>query len=150
MNKKINVFVYGSLRESFFNYDKYLKGKVISIKPGKIHNMVLYHMPYKGYPALLKGTGTVYGEIMEINPEIYDETMKAMDEMEGFISENNPQNEYEKKLLKVEHLDDKKTEQCYVYFYNKHIDPDFSNKAVLIPHGDWVNHMCESKKNRKI
>ncbi|MEO2683312.1 gamma-glutamylcyclotransferase, partial [Clostridium butyricum] len=38
MNKKINVFVYGSLREGFFNYDKYLKGKVISIKPGKIHN----------------------------------------------------------------------------------------------------------------
>ncbi len=27
--KKINLFVYGSLREGFFNYDKYLAGKVV-------------------------------------------------------------------------------------------------------------------------
>ena len=30
--KKINLFVYGSLREGFFNYDKYLAGKVVEKK----------------------------------------------------------------------------------------------------------------------
>ena len=30
--KNINLFVYGSLRDGFFNYDKYLKGKVIDKK----------------------------------------------------------------------------------------------------------------------
>ena len=48
MKKNINIFVYGSLRENFFNYNKYLKGKVVSIRPAKIKNMHLYHMPYKG------------------------------------------------------------------------------------------------------
>ena len=145
MNKNINVFVYGSLREGFFNYDKYLKGKVNSIKPAKINNMTVYHMPYKGYPAIMKGEGTVYGEIMEIKPEMYDETMSAMDEMEGFIRENNPQNEYEKTILEVEHLDDGKTEKCYVYFYNKDIDPKFEDQSVFVTHGDWVKHMNDNK-----
>ena len=29
--KKINLFVYGSLREGFFNYDKYLSGKEVEV-----------------------------------------------------------------------------------------------------------------------
>ena len=45
------MFAYGSLREGFFNYDKYLKGNVISNRRAKIKDVVLYHMPYKGYPA---------------------------------------------------------------------------------------------------
>lgn len=145
MNKNINVFVYGSLREGFFNYDKYLKNKVISITPAKIDNKIVYHMPYKGYPALLDGNGTVYGEIMEIKPEIYDETMSAMDKMEGFISENNPQNEYHKKIFEVEHLTDGKTEKCYVYFYNKDSDSKFNHEAVFLSSGDWVKHIHKNK-----
>ena len=145
MNKNINFFVYGSLREGFFNYDKYLKGKVVSITPAKIKNMVVYHMPYKGYPALLNGEGTVYGEIMEIKPEIYAETMKAMDEMEGFISENNPKNEYDKVIFEVENLQNGKKENCYVYFYNRDIDNDFEDKSVFVSHGDWVKHMQDNK-----
>lgn len=145
MKKNINLFVYGSLRENFFNYDKYLKGKVLSIKPAKIDNMILYHMPYKGYPAILNGEGTVYGEIIEVIPELYDETVKAIDDMEGFISENNPQNEYHKKLFEVSHLNDDTCEKCYVYFYNHNIDDKFSNNAVLINHGDWAKHMSQNK-----
>lgn len=141
MIKNINVFVYGSLREGFFNYDKYLKGKVNSIRPAKIENMVVYHMPYKGYPAIQPGDGIVYGEIMEIKPEIYDETMAAMDKMEGFISENNPENEYHKTLLDVEDLNTGLKEKCYVYFYNKDIDGKFNDEAEFVNHGDWVKHM---------
>lgn len=145
MKKNINLFVYGSLRENFFNYDKYLKGKVLSVTPAKIDNMKLYHMPYKGYPAILNGESTVYGEIIEVIPEIYDETVKAIDDMEGFISESNPQNEYHKKLFEVSHLDNNTSEQCYVYFYNHNIDNKFSTDTVLINHGDWVKYMTENK-----
>ena len=45
--KKINLFVYGSLREGFFNYDKYLAGKVVEKKDASLENMRLYHMPIK-------------------------------------------------------------------------------------------------------
>lgn len=142
MNKNINLFVYGSLREGFFNYEKYLQGKVISITPAVLSDMDLYHMPYKGYPAITKGTGKILGEIVVV--ENYEDTISAIDKMEGFISENNPSNEYHKTLLDVKYLDEDKAEQCFVYFYNKDIDKKFNDEAVYIAHGDWKKHMLET------
>ena len=112
--KNVNLFVYGSLIEGFFNYDKYLKGKVVEKRAAKLENMQLYHMPYKGYPAILKGQNSILGEIMVINEDNYEATMEAMDKMEGFISENNPENEYNKVILEVEDIESNKKEMCYV------------------------------------
>lgn len=136
--KNINFFVYGSLREGFFNYDKYLKGKVVSIKPAKLENKIVYDMPYKGYPAIMEGNGTVYGEIMEVIPDIYEEVMEAMDIMEGFKGEGNSENEYHKTLLEAVHLFDETKEECFVYYYNPSIDDRFEKEAVFIEDGDWA------------
>lgn len=143
MKKNINVFVYGSLREGFFNYDIYLKGKVLSSRSAILRGMDLYHMPYKGYPAIVPGKGVVVGEVVEIDD--YKNTITAMDDMEGFISEDNPKNEYHKQLHEVE-FENGTTEQCYLYFYNKDIDDRFVDEAVYIPDGDWAKYMIS--KNR--
>ena len=139
--KRINLFVYGSLREGFFNYNKYLDGKVIEKKDAKLENMKLYHLPYKGYPALTFGEDTVFGEIMVLSEEHYEDTMSAIDKMEGFISEKNPENEYHKVILEVEHLHTSQKEKCFVYFYNKDKDHLFDNSAIYLPHGNWKEHM---------
>ncbi|MEG0857310.1 MAG: gamma-glutamylcyclotransferase family protein [Terrisporobacter sp.] len=139
--KNINFFVYGSLREGFFNYDKYLDGKVSKKIDAQLNDMSLYHMPYKGYPAIIPGENTILGEIIVINKDDYEETMKAMDEMEGFISENNPENEYHKVLLEVENIETKEKQKCFVYFYNKDKDEKFDNEAVYVCHGNWKKHM---------
>ena len=141
--KRINLFVYGSLREGFFNYEKYLDGNVAETKMAKLANMKLYHMPYKGYPAIMFGKDTVIGEIMVLHEDRYEETMKAMDEMEGFISEGNPENEYHKVVLEVENLETNEKEPCFVYFYNKDKDKLFDSRAIYIPHGDWKEHMLD-------
>ncbi len=88
-------------------------------------------MPYKGYPAINPGNDTILGEIMVINEDVYDETVKAMDEMEGFISENNPENEYHKVVLEVENLQTKDKEKV------------FENEAIYIQSGDWKEHMLK-------
>lgn len=138
MSKNINIFTYGSLREGFFNYDKYLDGKVISNKPGKIKNVDLYHMPYKGYPAIIPGSKEVIGEVVTISN--YDVVMKAIDEMEGFINEGNPYNEYDKKIVEVE-LENGTKEMCYEYFYNKKCDDLFDEKSLFISSCDWKEYM---------
>lgn len=144
--KAINLFVYGSLREGFFNYNKYLEGKVIEKKDAKLENMKLYHLPYKGYPALTFGEDTVYGEIMVLSEEHYEDAMNAMDKLEGFISDNNPDNEYHKVIFEVENLLTNEKEKCYVYFYNKDNDQRFESSAIYLPHGNWKEHMlCVSK-----
>ena len=130
--RNINIFVYGSLREGFFNYNKYLEGKVSNKKEAKLENMKLHHMPYKGYPAITHGNDTILGEIMVINEDDYEETVKAMDEMEGFISENNPDNEYHKVILDVEDITTNTKEKCFVYFYNKYKDKEFDSKSIYI------------------
>ncbi|WP_050614079.1 gamma-glutamylcyclotransferase family protein [Bacillus testis] len=139
--KGINLFVYGSLREGFFNYNKYLTNKVIEKKEAKLNNMKLHHLPYKGYPAITFGEDVVMGEIMVLSEDHYEDAMKAMDEMEGFISENNPENEYHKVIMEVENLHTNKKEKCFVYFYNKDRDPLFDSRAIYIPHGDWKEYM---------
>lgn len=139
--KNINIFVYGSLREGFFNYNKYLEGKVSNKKEAKLENMKLHHMPYKGYPAITHGNDTILGEIMVINEDDYEETVKAMDEMEGFISENNPDNEYHKVILDVEDITTNTKEKCFVYFYNKDKDKEFDSKSIYISNGDWKKYM---------
>ena len=119
--KNINIFVYGSLREGFFNYDKYLSGKISKKMNAKLNNVELYHMPYKGYPAIINGQDSILGEIMVINEADYDSTLEAMDAMEGFLGEGNPENEYHKMIFEVENLESNEIESCYVYFYNKDI-----------------------------
>ena len=139
--RNINIFVYGSLREGFFKYNKYLEGIVSNKKEAKLENMKLHHMPYKGYPAITHGNDTILGEIMVINEDDYEETVKAMDEMEGFISENNPDNEYHKVILDVEDITTNTKEKCFVYFYNKDKDKEFDSKSIYISNGDWKKYM---------
>lgn len=138
MKKNINIFVYGSLREGFFNYNIYLKDKVISSKPAILKGMNLYHMPYKGYPAIIPGNGILKGEIIEVMD--YENTIKAIDKMEGYISNRNINNEYHKELFEVE-LENGKKESCYLYLYNTNIDEKFINEAIYIPDGDWPKYM---------
>lgn len=142
MNKKRRLFVYGSLREGFFNHDIYLKGKVNSITAGEISGYELYHMPYKGYPAVLPGNTNIVGEVVEFTD--YEASLKAMDVMEGFLGEGNPNNEYSRRVVKVKLTDDKSYEDCYCYFYNKDIDNKFQDEAIHIKNGDWKKYMLET------
>lgn len=96
------VFVYGSLREGFFNYDKYLKNKVSPASLGEVRGK-LFHLPHKGYPALLDGEDTVIGEIMALK-DFYEDIV-SLDQMEGFRSfEDISINEYIRTTINVKNL----------------------------------------------
>ena len=60
------LFTYGSLMENLFNYDLYLAGKVTGPPKKARIKGELYHLDFKGYPALLPGDNWVYGEIFEL------------------------------------------------------------------------------------
>lgn len=133
------VFVYGSLREGFFNYDKYLKNKVSPASLGEVKGK-LFHLPHKGYPALLDGEDTVIGEIMELKD--FHETIIPLDEMEGYLSfEDTSNNEYTRITMEVKNINTNTVETCYVYKYVESNDNKFNHHAVHIPHGDWKQYM---------
>lgn len=133
------IFVYGSLREGFFNYDKYLSGKVSNITLATVKGK-LYHMPHKGYPALLDGEDVVIGEIMEMK-DFYKDII-AMDEMEGYVSaEDTSLNEYTRTVMIVKNLETNQEESVYVYKYEEFNTEDFESHAIYLPHGDWKKYM---------
>lgn len=132
------IFVYGSLRTGFFNYEKYLKGKVIKSELGRVKG-TLYHMPKKGYPALVQGDGFVYGEVMTILD--YEKTIEDMDVMEGYLGPLNENNEYNRVEMDVEILGKNSPEKCYVYYYNRDKEEDFKKDSILIEDGNWRNFM---------
>ncbi|WP_150843999.1 MULTISPECIES: gamma-glutamylcyclotransferase [unclassified Clostridium] len=133
------VFVYGSLREGFFNYDKYLKNKVPPASLGEIKGK-LFHLSHKGYPALLDGDDTVIGEIMALK-DFYEDIV-SLDQMEGFRSfEDISINEYIRTTINVKNLETKAIENCYVYKYVDGNDKNFNSHAIYIHHGDWKKYM---------
>ncbi|WP_346928727.1 gamma-glutamylcyclotransferase family protein [Clostridium sp.] len=133
------VFVYGSLREGFFNYDKYLKNKVSPASLGEVKG-TLFHLSHKGYPALLEGEDTVIGEIMEVKD--FYENIVSLDEMEGYLSfEDASNNEYIRTIMDVKNLHTNTMESCYVYKYVEVNDEDFNQHGIHIPHGDWKKYM---------
>ncbi len=132
------VFVYGSLRNGFFNYDKYLTNKVEESYLGKVKGK-LYHMPHKGYPALLDGEDDVTGEIMSLKD--FHKDIIPIDEMEGYFGQNSSKNEYNRVIMDVENLETNSIEQCYVYKYALNDKAEFTQHSIYISHGDWKQHM---------
>ena len=133
------IFVYGSLRTGFYNYDKYLKGKIEDAVLGKVKGK-LYHMPHKGYPALLEGNDVVLGEVMTIKN--FEEVMIPMDKMENYYGVNDSRNEYNRVVMDVE-LENGEKESCYVYDYAMNDKEVFEKNSVYVDHGDWASFMTK-------
>ncbi|MGL5964245.1 MAG: gamma-glutamylcyclotransferase family protein [Fusobacteriaceae bacterium] len=137
----MKIFVYGSLREGFFNFDKYINTAAQKIQLGEV-NGKLYEIKGKNYPAMLEEDGIVKGEIITL--ENCD--MDAMDKMENYFGENNPQNEYNKVSKEIKNLETGEIEILEVYIYNK-TNPEFSyENLVNISSGDW-REFKEKNKN---
>lgn len=137
---KRKIFVYGSLRTGFFNYDKYLKGKVLKSELGRVKGK-LFHMNNKGYPALIEGDTWVYGEVMTILD--YENVINEMDLMEGYLGVNNKNNEYDRLEMEVDVIGKKSTEKCYVYYYAMNDKEIFEKNSILIENGNWRDFMLK-------
>lgn len=122
------VFVYGSLRTDFWNYDKVLKNRVRHVQEGSIEG-ALYHLP-AGYPAVIDGKDRVYGEVFTLSK---DNVIKSLDVLEGYTGEGE-NNLYERKKCKVR-LADGTEEMCWVYLYADKSEARKSGR--LVSHGDW-------------
>lgn len=128
----MKIFVYGSLRKGFFNFNKYINTSAKKIELGEVKGM-LYAINDKEYPALLEGEGSVIGEIITVE----NCNLNDIDTMENYFGENNPQNEYNKIKKEIKNLETGEIEILDVYVYNT-TNPSFSyDNLTFIPSGDW-------------
>jgi gamma-glutamylcyclotransferase (GGCT)/AIG2-like uncharacterized protein YtfP len=112
MDSLIKIFVYGTLKPNYANYNLYCRGQTISEIPAYTYG-TLYLLPGLGYPALSEGTGMVRGYLFFFdNVDI----LKDLDILEDYQSDRNEsENEYQRKLIEVYKQENEKTEKAWTY-----------------------------------
>jgi gamma-glutamylcyclotransferase (GGCT)/AIG2-like uncharacterized protein YtfP len=134
---KPRLFVYGSLMEGFFNYEKVLAGRVLSRRRAFVRGK-LFHQSAKGYPALVSGASPAAGEFLELDD--FDRLLAVCDGVENFFGPGRRENEYERRLTPVE-LENGETASAWVYWYARDDLGTGANPAVLLPAGDWRSYV---------
>jgi len=129
-------FVYGSLMQGFWNEEKYLKGKVIRRVPGKTNGR-LYHIENKGFPALIEGMETVYGEVIWVKD--FKEVVCELDDMENFSESKKHKSQYVRVVQPV--MMNGQSIEAYIYRYNPEADLNRKDKLSPIPNGAWREFM---------
>ncbi|OIJ13437.1 hypothetical protein BKP37_10720 [Anaerobacillus alkalilacustris] len=127
------LFVYGTLRKALENSCLLTNAKVVA--DIAYTNGVLFQTKY-GYPAMLQGDLTVYGELYEITENM----LPKLDELEDYV-EGRKINLYERKTQTV--FTNKNKFVAMVYILSNH-KKDIVTKQII--NGDWKEYI-QSKMN---
>lgn len=136
------IFVYGTLRRGMYNYDTYLKEEDTFRSYGYIKG-TLYTIISKTYPAFLNdGNDMVLGEIHEVS----DETLKLVDEMEGFHKKGYIENDYDKVICDVYDENQNVIDHLPVYIYNMEKQMNVTLLGTKIHCNDYVQYVSQLNK----
>ncbi len=110
----INIFVYGTLKPNYTNYDRYCAAKVIDsqqvIAQGKLFNLPM------GYPAMTVGNGKVQGYLLTFAD---DHILEDLDELEDYRSDRpSYENLYDRRQIEVFDLEQKSLGLAWAYLMN--------------------------------
>lgn len=134
----IPIFVYGTLREGFYNFERILKGRTTNIQLATIEGYDMLNLG--SYPGIITGDNVVHGELLSINPNVYLQTLQVLDKLEGYDPSQKSKSLYHREIQKVK-LEDGTVVDAYIYIYNrKRGITGFSP----IESGNWVTY--EKKK----
>ena len=99
MASALRLFVYGTLKPGQPNYARYLSGKTLAETPATLCGGSLYTegpWPYLVVaPALVRPPARVYGTLVTIAPQCYQQLLAALDWLEDYRY-RDPANLYER------------------------------------------------------
>ncbi len=134
-DKRLPLFVYGTLRQGQQNF-ALLRGHILVDQPAKIRGMSLYSL--RAYPVVVHGEHTVSGELLTINPRVYDRLLTDLDQLEG-CSPGGTDSMFRRVVVQVE-TDTRRRIAAWMYLSQRKY---LSRYHLLIAHGDWVRHRQE-------
>lgn len=133
------IFVYGSLMKDFFNYKKFLEGKVIKVEMAYVKGS-LYHLKNKGYPGFIEeGNDYVYGEIITYKTD--DDLVKALDLLEDYSGVYHIENAYNRCKSMVFNMEEANFEELDVYVYNPKATCNLKDNRLYLNEGSWRRYM---------
>jgi gamma-glutamylcyclotransferase (GGCT)/AIG2-like uncharacterized protein YtfP len=140
MKKQLPVFVYGTLRKGFGNY-RLLKGKTIKEECGLIDGAIYPVSSNGGFPCLVEQKGVVVGELMYIEPNMYEQVLERLDGLEGYREKDERYSMYLRRVRTVQTRGG--NVEAYVYIWNNGI------RTEKIPSGCWKTFEQQRAAARK-
>jgi len=114
--KRLPVFVYGTLRRGEKNYAGYLAGRTIREEPATAAGR-LFYVADGGYPYLEPGPGAVAGDLIHLDPELYDETLQRLDALEEYAPGDEANSVYLRRETSVVLADGERV-AAWIYYWN--------------------------------
>ena len=122
------LFAYGTLMRGQRNHARFC-GDALSIGPASTTGR-LYDLP-AGFPAMVEGEGTVYGEAMTF-PDT-EATLSDLDVLEGYQPDQPGRSLYLRRVQPVTLLTSGTIVPAYCYLWHGPLPPD----ALFLPSGRW-------------
>ena len=122
------LFVYGTLMEGFHNR-RLLSDIDFTSKRVKAKDVTLYDVGH--FPALVDGTDTIEGELLEFSDEVFKEILPRLDRLEGYREDDKLNSLYLRMPIDLEV--DGQDVRSVAYWWNNsvgnliRISPDFSS-----------------------
>lgn len=136
------VFVYGTLRHGQHNYKRYLFDRTAAELPAIILGE-LYEVRGGGFPCMVDGRNLVFGELMAIQPERYEATVRDLDRLEGYSEDEPERSMYHRRRSEVR-LEDGSIVEAWAYYWNPRYASDMIGPRIK--GGDWNEHIQNSRK----
>ena len=128
---RLPFFVYGTLRVGFGNHRTFPLGSIVSVQRARLDGA---SMSTVGFPYVWRTpTGTVVGEVMTIDPDLYEQTVRNLDGLEGYRGPGMS-NHYEREVVEVTLEETGETIQAYVYL----VDEARGSSYTRVPSGDFA------------
>jgi len=127
-NEAMRIFVYGTLLRGQRNHVRFCSD-ALTIELASTTGC-LYDLP-AGFPAMVEGEGTVYGEAMAF-PDL-NATLAELDFLEGYHPKCPGQSLYLRRVQTVTLLDSGAEVLAYCYVWRGPLPPG----AVFLPSGAW-------------
>lgn len=136
MTEQLPIFVYGTLRRGFHNYNAYLAGKIRSCYEASTDG-VLYEAYKDSFPSLVEGDRTVKGELMYIDDfdSSYEDVLRSLDHLEGYRDFNERDSMYIRRKRVVRNDVTGINVEAWVYIWNREVDEN-----LLIKGGCFKEH----------
>lgn len=133
-------FVYGTLRPGEGNYSWALAGKTTQEQTATLDGATMYGN--RGFPYVILTPDeerTVTGTLCHVQESKYQETMHALDSLEGYHGPNQ-HNHYDRVIRTVQTENGDKI-QAYVYVASGAYADGVRSSQPVIESGDWLEHI---------
>ena len=130
---ELPIFVYGTLMVGERNYIGILHDNLVKHEKASVKGE-LYYYRKEDYPALADGTHTVTGQLFYVKQ--LEQVFKPLDEIEGYLAPNHPENMYDRKILDVKTASGE-IKKAYAYVINPRLLKQEGKEFTLMTPRCW-------------